>query len=149
MQAHPVACAAALAVQKVIAKENLLENARIQGQYLGSLLRQRLQSPNSPAAPFVFDVRGGGAWWGVEFDFTGPEAARLDFKGQRFAMAVQARCMQNGLIVMGMTNGADVEATRGDHLMLSPAYNVTKEEVEKIVDLFVEGVEEVVKESGV
>ena len=35
MQAHPLACAAALAVQEVIRSENLLENIREQGAYLG------------------------------------------------------------------------------------------------------------------
>jgi len=145
-QAHPLACAAALAVQKVIISENLLENVRTQGPYLGSLLRERLQSPNAPAAPFVFDIRGGGAWWGIEFDFTSPEAARLDFKGQAFAMLVQARCLEKNLIVMGMTGGSNLEGTVGDHLMLSPAYNVTKGQVEQIVDIFVEGIEEILKE---
>ncbi|OCH91485.1 PLP-dependent transferase [Obba rivulosa] len=145
-QAHPLSCAAALAVQKVIISESLLENVRVQGPYLESLLRERLQSPNAPAAPFVFDVRGGGAWWGIEFDFTSPEAARVDFRGQAFAMLVQARCLEKNLIVMGMTGGSNLEGTVGDHLMLSPAYNVTKEQVEQIVDIFVESIEEILKE---
>ena len=34
-QAHPLACAASLAVQNVIEEEKLLENIRIQGTYLG------------------------------------------------------------------------------------------------------------------
>ncbi|KZT07265.1 uncharacterized protein LAESUDRAFT_736512 [Laetiporus sulphureus 93-53] len=138
-QAHPLACAASLAVQKVVLKENLLENIRVQGTYMGSLLRERLQSPNALAAPFTFDVRGRGGWWGIEFDFSCPEAAKLDFKGDHFATMVQARCMEKGLIIMGLTSGANLEGTAGDHCMLSPAYNVTREQVEKIVDLFVEG----------
>lgn len=146
-QAHPLACAAALAVQKVIASENLLENSRVQGQYLGSLLRSRLQSPNSLAAPFTFDVRGGGCFWAVEFDFTVPETSKADLKGKAFAMVVQARCLEKGLIVMGMTGGANLEGTKGDHCIFAPAYNVTKEELEKIVDIFVDTVEEVLKES--
>ncbi|KAI0924247.1 hypothetical protein AcW2_005178 [Taiwanofungus camphoratus] len=148
-QAHPLACAASLAVQKVIAAENLLENARIQGAHLASLIRERLQSPNALAAPFAFDVRGGGAWWGVEFDFTGPEAVRLNFKGTAFATAVQARCLEKGLIIMGLTGGANVAGTAGDHLMLSPAYNITKAEVEKVVDIFVDSIEEILKESTI
>jgi adenosylmethionine-8-amino-7-oxononanoate aminotransferase len=32
---------------------------------------------------------------------------------------------------------------------LAPAYNVTKEEIEKIVDIFVNSVEEVLREFGV
>ena len=129
----------------MIIEENLLENARVQGEYLGSLLRQRLQSPNALAAPFVFDVRGGGAWWGVEFDFTGPEASRVDFKSGKFGMLAQARCLEKGLIIMGLTGGANIEGTAGDHLMLSPAYNITREQVEKIVDLLVESVEDVLR----
>lgn len=136
-------------MQNVIIEENLLENARVQGDYLGSLLRKRLQSPNSPAAPFVFDVRGGGAWWGVEFDFTGPKASRIDFKGGHFGSLAQARCLEKGLIIMGLTGGANIEGTAGDHLMLSPAYNITREQVEKIVDLFVESIEDVLKENTV
>jgi E3 ubiquitin-protein ligase TRIP12 len=100
-QAHPVACAASLAVQKAIVEENLLENSCNQGQYLASLLRERLQSPNSVAAPFTFDIRGGGTFWGVEFDFNGEEAKSLNFAGKQFGMLVQARCLENGLIVMG------------------------------------------------
>ncbi|KAH9951154.1 PLP-dependent transferase [Amylocystis lapponica] len=148
-QANPLACAASLAVQKVISEEKLLENVQVQGPYLESLLRERLESPNAPAAPFVFDIRGGGAWWAVEFDFTSPEAARLDFKGEQFAMAVQARCLEKGLIIMGMTGGANLQGNAGDHLMLSPAYNVTKEQVEKIVEIFVRAIEEILQESAV
>ncbi|KZT67358.1 hypothetical protein DAEQUDRAFT_673424 [Daedalea quercina L-15889] len=147
-QAHPLACAASLAVQKVLIEENLLENARVQGEYLGSLLRERLQSSNALAAPFVFDIRGGGAWWGVEFDFTGPEASRVNFNGQRFGILAQARCLEKGLLIMGLTGGANIEGTAGDHLMLSPAYNVTREQVEKIADIFVDAIEEVLRSSA-
>ena len=68
-QAHPLACAASLAVQKVIQKEDLLVNARKQGAYLSSLLKERLWGPNAFAAPYTFDIRGAGCWWGIEFDF--------------------------------------------------------------------------------
>lgn len=145
-QAHPLSCAASLAVQKVIQSENLLANCRAQGEYLSSLLRSRLQSKNAIAAPYTFDIRGGGLFWGIEFDFTSPEAAKLDFKGQSFGMLVQECCFNNGLVILGMTGGANIEGTQGDHAILSPAYTVTKEEVEKIVDLFVQSVEEVLKE---
>ncbi|TFK57643.1 PLP-dependent transferase [Heliocybe sulcata] len=148
-QANPLACAASLAVQKVIIEENLLENCRTQGAYLERLLRERLQSPNAAAAPFTFDIRGGGGFWGIEFDFTAPEASRVNFRGQAFAILVQARALEKGLICMGLTGGANVEGTKGDHVILSPAYNVTKEQVHKIVNLFVESVDEVLKEHAV
>ena len=106
-----------------------------------------MTGPNSLALPYTFDVRGGGGFWAVEFDFSSDHM--VDFKGQPFAMLVQARALQNGLIVMGMVGGANLEGTKGDHIIFAPAYNVTKEEIEKIVDIFVFSVEEMLSESGV
>ncbi|KAG9223868.1 hypothetical protein CCMSSC00406_0007730 [Pleurotus cornucopiae] len=145
-QAHPLACAASLAVQQVIKSENLLENIRAQGAYLDKLLNDRLRGPNSLAAPFTFDIRGAGGFWGVEFDFEVPEGEKIDFKGGQFGILAQARALKNGLVIMGFGGGSNLEATKGDHLILAPAYNVTKEEIEKIVDIFVRSVEEVISE---
>ncbi|KIK61679.1 hypothetical protein GYMLUDRAFT_96529 [Collybiopsis luxurians FD-317 M1] len=146
-QSHPLACAASVAVQEIITSENLLENCRNQGAYLSKLLRKRLQSPNALSAPYVFDIRGAGLFWGIEFDFESPQAAQLDMKGRQFAMVAQARLLEKGLIVMGFTGGSNLEGTKGNHILLSPAYNVTQEEIEKIVDIFVEAIEEVIKEN--
>lgn len=54
----------------------------------------------------------------------------------------------NGLIVIGMMGGAsaNLEGTKGDHIILALAYNVTKEQIEKIVDIFVNSEEEILKE---
>lgn len=62
-QGHPVSCAAALAVQKVIQEENLLENVREMGAYLEAQLKSRLAEH-----PHVGDVRGKGLFWGVSDD---------------------------------------------------------------------------------
>jgi E3 ubiquitin-protein ligase TRIP12 len=134
-------------VQKVIAAENLLENGRQTGEFLAQLLRERLQSPGAVAQPFVFDVRGGGSFWAVEFDLTGPEGKGLDLKGRQLAMVVQARCLEKGLIVMGMTGGANMKGTEGDLIIFAPAYNITEKEVERVVEIFVESLEEVLSES--
>ncbi len=147
-QAHPLSCAAAIAVQKIIAAENLLENGRQTGDYLAHLLRERLQSPGALAQPFVFDVRGGGSFWAVEFDSTGSECRRLDLKGEQLAMVVQARCLERGLIVMGMTGGANIKGSEGDLIMFAPAYNIRREEVERVVEIFVSSLEEVLSECG-
>lgn len=163
-----MACAAALAVQSVIRRENLLANNLEQGAYMFTLLKTRLLSPNTPAAPYVFDIRGGGLWYGIEFAVP---SEKLGTK--RFAMLVQARCLDNDLVIMGLTGGATMEGKSGDHCMLSPAYNVNRNEVglpkalaprmlfiesalalyvilqiEKIVDIFVQSVEEIVRETG-
>lgn len=59
-QGHPVACATALEVQTIIKEQNLIQNCHEMGQYLGKLLKTRLD-----AHPHVGDVRGRGLFWGV------------------------------------------------------------------------------------
>ena len=49
----------------------------------------------------------------------------------RFGRRVQTKAMELGLVVMGMSRGVD--GSRGDHIILSPAYTISEEEVEKIV----------------
>ncbi|KAJ7600918.1 PLP-dependent transferase [Mycena floridula] len=148
-QAHPLACAASLSVQRVIQQENLLENCRIQGAYLEKLLNERLLGPNSLAAPFIFDIRGAGGFWGIEFDFDGPHAAKIDLKGDSpFALRVQALVLEKGVIVMGLSGGSKLKGT-GSHIIISPAYNVTPEQIQTIVDTLVETIEEILTQSAV
>jgi len=64
-------------------------------------------------------------------------------------MLVQAKALENGLIVMGMVGGANLEGTKGDHIIFAPAYNITKEEIEKIAGVFVRSVDEILKEYNV
>ncbi|KAF8449163.1 hypothetical protein L210DRAFT_3609574 [Boletus edulis BED1] len=145
-QAHPLACAGSLAVQRVIEEENLLPKVVQNGELMEKLLLQGLLAEGALAKPFTFDIRGRGAFWGIEFDFSGHET-KLDFRGETFAMLVQARCLENGLIAMGMNGGAKLDGSKGDHLMFGPAYNATTEEIEKIVEIFVKSVEEILRES--
>ncbi|KAH8116548.1 PLP-dependent transferase [Phellopilus nigrolimitatus] len=146
-QAHPIACAASLAVQNVIIDEDLIAKAWTQGEKFGAYLRNRLLAPNTPALPFVFDVRGNGCFWGVEFDFSGSEAAAYDFKGKRFGPLLQAQCFENCLIILGMSGGANLEGTEGEHAIFAPPYNITDAEIEKVVDLFVKSVDEVLSDA--
>lgn len=61
-QGHPVACRAAVEVQRVIRDEGLMTNVRKQGALLGKLLHEKLRSHWA-----VGDVRGQGLFWGIEF----------------------------------------------------------------------------------
>ncbi|KDQ18214.1 hypothetical protein BOTBODRAFT_53000 [Botryobasidium botryosum FD-172 SS1] len=136
-QAVPISCAAALAVQKVIKSENLLQNVLSAGARLSTHLREKLAAP-SPAAPYIADIRGGGLFWGIEFDSPAGKPG--------FGPRVQEISLRNGLIIIGMGGGAAVDGSKGDHAVLAPAYNVTEEEVDLIADLFVKSVEEAVAE---
>ncbi len=59
---HPVAAAAALAVQRIIKRDRLLDAVRTNGQYFERRLREALGSH-----PHVGDIRGRGFFRGVEF----------------------------------------------------------------------------------
>lgn len=59
-QGHPVACAAALEVQRIIKEEGLVENVAVMGRHLETLLKQRLAGHSH-----VGDIRGRGLFWGV------------------------------------------------------------------------------------
>jgi len=59
-QGHPVACAAALEVQKIVQEENLLANVQEMGPYLEDALKRRLERHKH-----VGDIRGRGLFWGV------------------------------------------------------------------------------------
>jgi adenosylmethionine-8-amino-7-oxononanoate aminotransferase len=63
-QGHPVACAAALEVQRIIREQGLVENVRRMGKILSSQLKQRLVGH-----PHVGDIRGRGLFWGVSCPF--------------------------------------------------------------------------------
>ena len=61
-QAHPVACAAALEVQRIIRDDNLLDNVRAMGARLETALIERFGNHRH-----VGDVRGRGLFWALEF----------------------------------------------------------------------------------
>lgn len=59
-QGHPVSCAAACKVQKIIRDDHLLANVREMGEYLGQLLHETFDK-----YAHVGDIRGRGLFWAV------------------------------------------------------------------------------------
>jgi adenosylmethionine-8-amino-7-oxononanoate aminotransferase len=59
-QGHPVVCAAALEVQRIIREEKLVSNVAKMGALLEKGLKQRLSGHRH-----VGDIRGKGLFWGV------------------------------------------------------------------------------------
>ncbi|KZT62580.1 PLP-dependent transferase [Calocera cornea HHB12733] len=137
-QAHPITAAGSLAVQKVIKDDDLLAKGAEAGVYLESRLRATLLDKSSIAAPYVFDIRGGGLFWGIEFELGEKQTPKP------FGALLQAKTMEKGLIIIAMAGS--LEGGKGDFAMLAPPYNVTKEEIDMIVKIFVESVEDLVKE---
>ena len=61
-QAHPVACAAALEVQRIIRDDDLIANVQAMGDRLESALQERFGNHRH-----VGDIRGRGLFWALEF----------------------------------------------------------------------------------
>ncbi|EFX04672.1 exocyst complex protein exo70 [Grosmannia clavigera kw1407] len=127
-QGHPVACAAALAVQKIVAEEDLLANVRDLGAVLGRLLVQRLGSHAN-----VGNIRGRGFFWGIEFVQDKATARPFPAESQvAMKIAELGLSAQHGIAVYPGSGTAD--GVSGDHIILAPPYNVTRAEVDEIGD---------------
>ncbi len=132
-QAHPVAAAAALAVQQVIREERLLDNVRAMGALLEAGLTERLGNH-----AHVGDIRGRGLFWAVEF--VADRATKAPFDP---ALLLHERIKQaaydEGLAVYPM--GGTIDGRHGNHVILAPPYNVTAPVLSEIVDRFGRAVE--------
>jgi adenosylmethionine-8-amino-7-oxononanoate aminotransferase len=137
---HPLACAAALAVQRVIRRDNLLANVRAQGTHLSRRLRERFGNH-----PFVGDVRGRGLLQGVELvaDRRTKEAFEPKLK---MHARVKREAMARGLMVYPM--GGTVDGMRGDHVLIAPPFIVDDDAVEVIVERLGEAVDASTKQIG-
>ncbi|KAF2214288.1 hypothetical protein CERZMDRAFT_110653 [Cercospora zeae-maydis SCOH1-5] len=136
-QGHPVACAAALEVQKVVEEERLLENVRNLSPVLEGLLREKLSGH-----PNAGDVRGRGFMWGIELvkdkESSEPFAAR-----EKVAARMHATGLQKEFGISILPGGGVADGVNGDVIMLAPAYNCTKEDLELMVGRTVKVVEHV------
>ncbi len=123
---HPLACAAALAVQRVIRRDNLLLNVRNQGDYLARRLQERFGNH-----PFVGDVRGRGLFQGIEI--VADRGTKEPFDPARKLHArIKEQAMARGLMVYPM--GGTVDGTRGDHVLLAPPFIIDRTAVDAIVE---------------
>ncbi|ERP94423.1 hypothetical protein Q669_31375 [Labrenzia sp. C1B10] len=124
--AHPLACAAALAVQQVIRDDDLLANVRARGAQLQERLQARFGS-----CPHVGDVRGRGLLQAVEL--VEHRDAKTPFPPERrIGAAIKKEAMAAGLMVY--PGAGTIDGVSGDHVLLAPPYNVDAETIDLIVD---------------
>ena len=122
---HPVACAAALEVQRILQRDNLVEASRVQG----AALRSRLQAAFG-AHENVGDIRGRGLLQAIELvsdrDDKGPFDPRLQLNAR-----IRDQAMARGLLVYSM--GGTIDGQRGDHVLLAPPFTVQDDDLDAIV----------------
>ncbi|MGZ8229033.1 MAG: aspartate aminotransferase family protein [Burkholderiales bacterium] len=123
---HPVACAAALAVQDEMREHDLLANVRRMGGVLKSALSEQLGNH-----PNVGDIRGRGLFLALEL--VKDRASKEPFEAElKLAERVRVRAMENGLICYPM--GGTVDGRRGDIVMIAPPFIIEEEHVFELVE---------------
>ncbi|OCP18756.1 MULTISPECIES: aspartate aminotransferase family protein [unclassified Ensifer] len=123
---HPMAAAAALAVQQTIRREGLLSNVVAMGEELERQLTDRLGNHHH-----VGDIRGRGLFRGVELvaDRTSkrPFEPKLKLNG-----LVKKEAMARGLMVYPM--GGTIDGRLGDHVLLAPPFIADRGDITRIVE---------------
>ncbi|KAF2151604.1 PLP-dependent transferase [Myriangium duriaei CBS 260.36] len=127
-QAHPLACAAALAVQEVIRDEKLVDNVRKLGCSFGKMLKERLD-----AHPNIGEVRGRGFLWAVEF--VQDKCSKAPFPvSEKVAMGIHSLGLNKKHCVSLLPSSGTANGKDGDHVVLAPPYACTLQDLEDISD---------------
>jgi len=123
---HPMAAAAALAVQEVIRRDRLLANVVKMGARLERRLNERFAQH-----PFVGDIRGRGLFLALEL--VSDRASKRPFDpALKLHARVKREAMAQGLMVYPM--GGAIDGVEGDHILLAPPFIIGPSEVDMIVE---------------
>ncbi|MGF6273563.1 adenosylmethionine-8-amino-7-oxononanoate aminotransferase [Massilia sp. UYP11] len=130
---HPVAASAALAVQQVIERDDLLARVRSRGATL-----RRMLGDVFGVHEHVGDIRGRGLLLALEF--VRDRETREPFVPERkLHAAIKAEAMARGLLVYPM--GGTIDGQRGDHVLLAPPFIATPADLSEIVSRLSDAVE--------
>ena len=136
---HTACCAAGVAVQKIVAREKLIERVRGTGPKLRAMIAEPLKGVEA-----VGDIRGRGYFQAIELvadrKTKTPYPAAL-----QLYMRVRQQAKDNGLICYPV--GGNVDGVNGDVVILAPPYNATDAELDEIVTKMAKSVKQVLAAS--
>lgn len=123
---HTLACAAGVAVQRIVIRDQLVERVARDGLELMTRLKERLRDVEA-----VGDIRGRGFFIGLEF--VADRTSKAPFPST-FGLhnRIRTHSLDNGLICYPM--GGNVDGVSGDTVIVAPPYNATAAELDEIVD---------------
>ncbi len=139
-QAHPVACAAALAVQQVIAEDHLLDNVRAMGAVLHERLTERFGNH-----AHVGDIRGRGLFQAIELVADRTSKTPFD-PALHLHERIKQQAFAGGVAVYPM--GGTIDGRLGDHVLIAPPYIATAADIAEIVDRLGDAVDRVLREAA-
>jgi adenosylmethionine-8-amino-7-oxononanoate aminotransferase len=123
---HTLACAAGVAVQRIVGRDRMVERVEQDGPALMAQLQERLGDLEA-----LGDVRGRGFFIGLEF--VADRTSKRPFASSlALHQKIRSRSLENGLICYPM--GGNVDGVAGDTVIIAPPYNATPPELDEIVD---------------
>ncbi len=137
---HPVAASAALAVQKVIEEDRLLDNVVRRGAQLMERLNSRFGNH-----PLIGDIRGRGLFIGLELVADRTTKEPLD-PSHRIHLGIKRHAMAQGL--MCYPGGGTIDGKRGNHILLAPPFIIEDSHVDEIVDKLGQAVDAALADAG-
>ena len=137
---HTAACAAGVAVQRIVAREGLLARVTAQGPQLMADWATALAGVEA-----VGDIRGRGHF--IAAELVADPVTKTPFPAERkLFMKVRAQAMANGLICYPV--GGNVDGSNGDIVILAPPYNATQAELDEIIDKAATSIKQVLRAEG-
>ena len=125
-QAHPTACAAALAVVERLIDDKVADSVNAKGKTLHKLLSDQFGQH-----PHVGDIRGRGLFMGLEF--VEDRATKKPFDPEKKVHArLKQSALDEGLICYPM--GGTIDGKTGDHVLLAPPFITTDQQFGELVD---------------
>ena len=132
---HAMAAAAALAVQLVIQRDQLLPQVLARGAYLRKQLHARFDDH-----PHVGDIRGRGLFWGMEL--VQDRSSKATFApALKLHAKIKAQAMAHGLLCYPM--GGTIDGLHGDHVLLAPPFISSEAQLDQVVERLGDAIDKV------
>jgi len=130
---HPLSCAVANEVQRILEEEGLIARAGEMGKYLEKKLWELME------LPMVGDIRGKGLLWSIEF--VKNKTTKEPFpRAKNVKMHIIATCLLKG--VFFYPGYWEDDQDRGDHIMIAPPFIITEEQIDECIGVLRETLEE-------
>ena len=138
---NPLGAAVNIAVMKYLKEHDLLNNCAKMGEYLKSEMEKKIL-PH----PTVGEIRGKGLMVGAEL-VKNKETKECFPLSDGYAGQVQDEALVNNNIIIEASQGCN-KGQSGDGIVISPAFIVTKEDIDMIVDKVDKALTAVEKRNG-
>jgi adenosylmethionine-8-amino-7-oxononanoate aminotransferase len=137
---HTACCAAGIAVQKIVAREKLVERVAANEAKLKKMIAEALAGVEA-----VGDIRGRGYFIGTEL--VADRKSKKPFDAvHKLYMKIRQQALSNGLICYPV--GGNVDGINGDVVILAPPYNSSDAELGEMVDKMANSIKQVLKNEG-